>query len=405
MPGLFLLFLGVILMSKKNIKVQFFRQPRYFNDFQCMGGSCPVSCCTGWCVDWTEKEMEKLKNVECSEHLKELIDNSFGENGEKYMIKMDQKLRCPFLTEDNFCAIQRELGEEYLSYTCAVYPRNVLISGNTFMNYCHLSCYRILDTLCNNKDCMVLENYKCVNKRAGKADADNNEDLLKHPELKYRQQLFEFFYEIISDESRSLETSITLGAVAAQNLARSISSGAADLIPQRIASLANAIKDPKQVEKLENLKPNYAVKLGFAKRLNEIVLKSNLIDLISENGAIISDKYDEGISNFNDAFAEKPFALRNIALNLLLELKMPFRVKDIGIFENYCYYIAAIASVKFVAAVSYNIQKSNPEKMFKRTAAYISRFFAHNDENVKPIVDLFKELNCMSPAYIALIVK
>lgn len=395
-------------MSANKIKAQFYRQPRYFNDFQCIGGSCPMSCCLVWSVDWSKEEVEKLKNAECSERLKTLVENSFGAVPDapgKFRIIMDSKKRCPFLTEDNFCSIQRELGAEYLSYTCTVYPRNALLSENTVMNYCNLSCYRVLDTLCNDKDCMVLENYKSVNKKAERAYVDNNDDLLKHPELKYRHRLFEFFYEIIFDESRSVETSVTLGAVAAQNLAKGISAGNVNQIPERTASLTKALKDPKQIEKLENLKPNYAVKLGFAKRLNDIVLKSNMINLVSENDVIIADKYDEGIRNFNAAFADRPFALRNIALNLLLELKMPFRMKDAGIFENYCYYAAAIASVKLAAAVSYNIQSSNPEKIFKSTAAYISRFFSHNDGNVKLIVDLFKELNCMSPAYIALIVK
>ncbi len=395
-------------MSENKVKAQFFRRPRYFKDFQCMGGSCPMSCCLIWSVDWTEQEIERLKNAECSEHLRMLVENSFGEVTDapgKFRIIMDSKKRCPFLTEDNFCLIQRELGAEYLSYTCTVYPRNALFCGSTVMNYCNLSCYRVLDTLCNDKDCMILENYKPVHKKAGKVSMDSEADILSHPEFKYRHQLLEFFYEIISDESRSLETCVTLGAVAAQNLAKNISSGKINMIPENIASLKKALKDPKQTEKLEALKPNYSVKLWFAKKLNEIVLKTNMINLISENDLIIADKYDEGIRNFNAAFAERPFALRNIALNLLLELKMPFRIKDTGIFENYCYYAAAIASVKLSAAVSYNIQSLNPEKTFKSTVAYISRFFAHNDGNVKLIVDLFKELNCMSPAYIALIVK
>ncbi len=397
-----------------------------------------MSCCVMWDVYWTEPEIEKLKNAECSEQLRNLVDNSFRPIENKpgmFRIIMDSKKRCPFLTDDDFCSIQRELGEEYLSNVCTIYPRSSFLSENTAANYCYLSCYKVLDTLCNDKDCMMLENYDRVSKKVEKVSFDSKADILIRPELRYRNQISEFFYEIISDESRSLETSVTLGAVAAQDLAKCASAGGADLIPERIAFLKKILKDPKQTEKLENLKPNYAVKLGFAKKIDDIVLKSKMINLLSGNGALIADKYDEGMRKFNAAFAERPFALRNIALNLLLELNMPFRSRDYSIFENYCYYAAAIASVKLTAAavfinnndsqvevtpvvtgsgktaeavrdikISFKIT-TDPEHDFKASLAYIDRFFAHNNNNVKTILDMYKELNCMSPAYIALILK
>ena len=425
-------------MSGNKFNPSFFRQPRYYNDFQCIGGSCPVSCCVMWDVDWTEPEIEKLKNAECSEQLRNLADNSFRPIEDKpgiFRVIMDSKKRCTFLTNDNFCLIQRELGEEYLSNACMIYPRNSFLSENTVANYCYLSCYKILDTLCNDKDCMILENYNHVSKKTEKVSFDSKADILIRPELKYRNQLLEFFYEIISDESRSLETSVTLGAVAAQDLAKSVSSGGADLIPERIAFLKKMLKDPKQTEKLENLKPNYAVKLGFVKKLDDIVLKTNMIKLISENGALIAEKYDEGMRKFNAAFAERPFALRNIALNLLLELNMPFRSRDYSIFENYCYYAAAIAAVKLTAAAIFIKNKdsqaavtpvvtgsgkvaeavrdikisfkvaTDSEHKFKTSLACVDCLFAHNNDNVQTIIDMYNELNCMSPAYIALILK
>lgn len=393
-----------------------------------------MSCCLIWRVDWTRDEVEKLKNAECSDSLRELIDSSFKEYNDKYVIQMDEKKRCPFLTEDNFCSIQRELGEEYLSRTCTVYPRNARLSGNTILNYCNLSCYRIMDMLCTDKDCMILENYRPAIKKSEKVNMDKDVDIINHPELKYRHQLLEFFYEIISDSSYSLETAIVLGALAAQSLDKCIRSGKANSIPEVISKLSRQLKDPVQIKKLEEIKPNYSVKLGFAKELNEIVLKTNMIDSICEDGVLSADKYNEGMRKFYDYFADRPFAVRNIALNLLLELKMPFRSIEYGIFENYCYYAAAIAALKLTAAAVFiksseskstvnpvvsgkgtaaemvkNIKvvvrtKTNSELDFKASSAYISRYFAHDDFKVKQILDIFKKLNCMSPAYIALIV-
>lgn len=392
-------------MSGSNAAAQFYRQPRYYNDFSCIGGSCPMSCCLVWRIDWLKNEVEKLKNAECSDELRTLIDNSFvqdKDNSEVFVIKMDNKKRCPFLTEDNFCIIQRELGAEYLSHTCMVYPRNSRLSGNTVLNYCNLSCFRIMDMLCNESNCMILENYISKSKKICKVDIDKDVDIFNHPEFKYRQQLFEFFYEIISDDSHSVETSIILGALAAQSISKLIEKGAYDKIPESIPILKKQLKNPEQIKKLENINQNYAIKLGFASEISRLIIRSDMIKLISEeDGGISAAKYNDGMRKFRDDFADRPFALRNIALNLLLECKMPFRNNEYSLYENYCYFAAAFAAIKFVAA-SFYVSKGEYE--FKTSAAYISRAFAHNDLNVKQIIDIYNSFNCTSPAYIAIIV-
>ncbi|MCM1328811.1 MAG: flagellin lysine-N-methylase [Ruminococcus sp.] len=214
-------------MSEK-MKAQFLRQPRYYKDFSCIGGSCPMSCCVVWNIEWKKDEIEKVKSADCSRHLRELLDSSFlpfNGSEDRFVMKLDERKRCPFLTEDNFCAIQRELGAEYLSRTCSIYPRNSRLMGNAILSYCNLSCYRVMDMLCNDRYSAVLDNFRPTVKKSETVNIDTNIDAMNHPELKYRQQLFEFFYEIIADESRSVETSITLGALAAQTISKNIRSG------------------------------------------------------------------------------------------------------------------------------------------------------------------------------------
>lgn len=391
-------------MAGKKLTVQFFRRPRYYKDFSCIGGACPMSCCLVWKVRWSEEEIKKLNSAECSEKLKTLIDTSFIKTDEGCIVKMDENGRCPFLTEDNFCRIQREVGEGFLSNTCKMYPRSKMLYGNAVMTFCTLSCYRVMDILCSDKDCMVLENYIPVNNHFTSVNIDQELDIINHPELKYRHELFEFFYEIISDSSHSLETSVTLGALAAQSINKLIAGGAYDRISESLSVLRSQLDNPEQIRKLEELKPNYSVKLGFAVRLSDIIMQSDMLDKIYENGAVSIEKYCEGERLFREAFADRPFALRNIALNLLLELKMPFRDINISLYENYCYFAAALAAIKLVALAVY-LKVDDPELGFKSVSSYVSRSFAHNKFKIKKVIDLYKELNCMSPAYIALILK
>ncbi len=398
----------VIFMKNEKARARYLRQPAYYKDFSCIGGACPISCCLVWRVDWTAAEVEKLKNAECSEHLKSLIDSSFNkmENSEKYIVHMDEKNRCPFLTEDNFCSIQRELGEDYLSYTCKVYPRRSILSGGVMYRCCNLSCYHVVDTLCNDKDCMKLENILPKSSQAirEKAYKDKELDLINYPELRYRSDLFEFFYEILSDESVSIETSVILGALAAQKLSEYIGKGKADMIPDIIKALRGQLGNKEQLASIENIKPNYMHKMPFLFELNKLIIKSNLFDNVKSDGKFYLPKYIEGENAFNKYIEENPFVLRNIALNLWIEIKMPYRNDSMTLFENYGNYIAAIAAAKMLGACIFASGK-DPVKGFKAALAYVSRSFSHNENNVKIIDELIKKYNGVSPAYLAVLIK
>ena len=391
-------------MANGQLTLAYFRQPQFYRNFSCMGGECPNSCCINWRIDWTSDSVEKLRKAECSEELRKLIDTSFEPLNNGYTIKLGEKARCPFLTEDNFCAIQRELGEEYLSPTCTTYPRAGHVCGNVLLRTCYLSCYKVIDMICADEDAMVLENYRPRGENHGKVKFDEPSETKKHPELKYRSELFEFFYEIISDRSRSIETSIVLGALAAQKLTEYINAGKHDRIPEVIKALRPQINNTAQIAKLEQVKPNYSLKIGFLTKLLDTIMKSDILDCIYENGAVNVDKYIEGERIFKETFADRPYAMRNIALNLLIEMGMPFRNKDISLFDNYSYFVAAIAAIKLIAPVI-AVRGHSFEIGIKVVSSYLDRSFIHNDVKVGMVLDVLKEFHCTSPAYLAAIIK
>ena len=422
---------------KAKIKAQFIKQPRYYNEFSCTGGDCPMNCCFGWSVvEWKNAEVQKLRNADCSEKIRSLIDTSFvphykdkqpvkkfkiqlndnykdvkliedisfNENVESYKIKMNEKRSCSFLTEDNFCSIQLELGAEYLSRTCRVYPRRSVLVGNTIYMYCNLSCYHVVDLLCNEKDSMILENFENIGQKIENINIDNVNDVINHPELKYRRQLLDLFYDIISDDSHSLEASIVLGALAAHGLTKIINNGEYDKIPDFIKNIKKQLDDPKQTEKLESFKPKTEVRIGFARDFYKNIVRIDLSDIIKVDVNISVEKFLDGERKFNEAYSDRPFALRNIALNLMLDLKMPFRDVNVSLFENYCYFAAAVSVIKFAADVAYTSDKDR-DKAFKTLSAYVSRSFAHDDLKVKRIIELLNSYHCTSPAYLLLILK
>lgn len=95
-------------------------KPVYYEDFSCVAGECPDTCCAGWQIVIDEDSLEKYGEVQGSfgNRLRNSIDWMEG-----CFYQYDR--RCAFLNEADLCDIYRELGPEALCDTCRLYPRHV----------------------------------------------------------------------------------------------------------------------------------------------------------------------------------------------------------------------------------------------------------------------------------------
>lgn len=397
--------------SKKAVH---YEQPEFYGKFKCMGGSCPYSCCSGgWEIYWTQKEIDKVLKADCSDKLRELMESSFEINPRltntyNVIYKKNDKKDCPFLTEDRMCLIQRELGAEYLSNVCSVYPRRVLISGDRAIRTCGMSCYEALNIICGSEDSMKLV---CGNGKLEYTHNDSDAKIAMHPELKYRGLLFDFFYDIISDKQYSVEDGVILGAMAANSLSKCIEGKRYEHIPSLIEEFREAFKDPANLKAVSGIKSNLLYKAGVCAKIVDFAVNSNIMKrMYNEDGSVNADKYLGAERVFEEVCAYKPFMLRNIALNMLFECMMPFFSTDITLFENYCYYAATFAAIKMLgpAEVIFCADTGNnisPEVAFKCAVTFVSRNLFNSPNNIDIMLAVLKKFDCMSPAKLALLLK
>ena len=112
-------------------------QPQYVNPFKCDGSKCNAyCCCRGWNVFVDKDTYNQYSQLDSQEITSRLKFNS--DKGE-YVIELDGKA-CPFLNEKKLCRIQLEHGENFLSATCATYPRVTSDFGYFFERSLTLSC-------------------------------------------------------------------------------------------------------------------------------------------------------------------------------------------------------------------------------------------------------------------------
>lgn len=411
----------------------YFRQPAYYSDFKCIGGDCKFTCCSGWRIDWTEEEIEKIKkSPECSEELRALTEKVFEKynRGQEivYKIILNDKQQCPFHTEEGLCRIQKELGEDYLSYTCSIFPRRhrfaLDINTESYTNlyrFCNLSCPEIAKRVVSDPKAMNLTNVPVKENVSIEHPNMENDDICEeHPEFLFRTNMFEFFYSLISDKRYSLETAIINGAIAAGILTDIVKEKQYAAIPQALEEMREGFLKGNMFRELDNIKPDYNIKVGFVgKVIKDKIAKSTMNLLITPDGKLDLAKYMKGEKKLSQMFDGDDFWLRNIALNLLFELSVPLYSTQYTILESYSLFIMAIACIKFNAISSVSTDTPWVRLVFSDGysarfmgadrvwgfASVISRSLSQNLENAEKVISSLRDANLTTPGQLALLIK
>lgn len=128
-----------------------YTRPDYYEDFSCIGGACPDTCCAGWQIVIDESSLEKYKNKEGAfgNRLKNEID---WKEGVFHQYKGD----CCFLNEEHLCDIYAELGKEHLCQTCKMYPRYTEEFDGLREQFLCISCPVVADMLLGRKEKTLL---------------------------------------------------------------------------------------------------------------------------------------------------------------------------------------------------------------------------------------------------------
>jgi lysine-N-methylase len=118
-------------------------QPRSYHAFRCIGADCEDTCCVGWIVNVdkpTYEAYQRCDDPRIGPRLHELVTINTGHpsDDDYARIKLSGPA-CPFLSE-GLCSIQKELGENYLSFMCSAFPRVTNVVDDVLQRSLDLSC-------------------------------------------------------------------------------------------------------------------------------------------------------------------------------------------------------------------------------------------------------------------------
>ncbi len=114
------------------------RYPGYFEEFCCIAGACPDSCCKEWDVLVDEDTARMYRNLPGD--LGEAIRSHLQQDAEGNWYFTITDGRCPMWRSDGLCRIQAELDHDSLCGTCRDFPRLTHDYGNFVERGLELSC-------------------------------------------------------------------------------------------------------------------------------------------------------------------------------------------------------------------------------------------------------------------------
>ena len=96
-------------------------KPSYYDQFHCIAGSCPDSCCQEWDIQVDRHSAQRYLTLEgpLGDTLRRKLTPD--DDGNYFLAITDR--RCPMWRQDGLCQIQYELGEDGLCQVCQNYPR------------------------------------------------------------------------------------------------------------------------------------------------------------------------------------------------------------------------------------------------------------------------------------------
>ena len=342
-------------------------EPKLFGDFRCLGSDCPQNCCGRWGhIMWTSEEYANLASREMPEEMREKVRASFVEEQNPYLpeqkvfnIKLENSA-CPFLSANGLCSIQLKFGEDALSATCAVYPRVSVFNSAVLTRSCYSSCPEVLRILFTDKNALKVD-IRTVQLRGNEVvfkavSCEDERDFAENPALRFRNELFGLFYDILSNSEKSAEENLAIGSAAAKRL----SEISADEIPAALQALFGQLESG-------NLRGEGAV-------LDEQEAEKLLQEILGENAQ----------KQKSTDFSLPDFFFGNLALNLLFELKMPFYFAEQSISENFSLLCASFSLMKRFAL------SCGEEQLFTRLADF-SRTIIHDKNTAHAILDFLKK--------------
>lgn len=412
-------------------------QPDYYKDFKCIGSECRHNCCTGnWEIHVDKNTYKKYKNLsknhpfynELKDSLKIYDKDDFHKYAEFVRVEKNEtgKQGCTFQTKEGWCKIHAQLGEDYLGYTCKIYPRilNLVIFKDTvefFERSCNISCEEIANIFINKQDYLEYEifeeeygkNYIIDNLMAHLNNAVNEN---KREIIKYYSEIKSIVIAILQNREYDFEDRLILMALFCDKLNKFEQTDNIEEIPNYIEEFINAI-DNRLYDEILNIQARNDISYAFSFIILEVFLEKNnlkdneevfnkLYENIKKLNIETVDDYKNSIlvKNYKNFLKEKEIFLEHVFVNEVFIKMMPF-YKKYNMFENAQILISVYALYRLIISGILGDNEYISDEELVDITAYFGKLMLHSNMIVNMFMNTIKGTEMDSLSNMILLIK
>lgn len=401
--------------------------PQYMHDFKCIGSECPDTCCAGWRVDIDRDTYKKYRNCPNPE-LKNLLTKKVTRNRSNSSdmtyakIKLENNL-CPFLGEDKLCEIQKELGEAYLSYVCATYPRTANNVNGTMEVAATPSCPEVARLALLNPHKMEFdETWHEDGRIKPKRVINTHAVTASNSPIRYFWELRIFSIGLLQNRDYELWERLIILGLFYKKVQEYVDQKRNNEIVSLIASYMNLISRMAHKTYIQNLPHRDEVQFKllwelaqqrlvrgisnaiYLQRFKEFLQGMGLIGEVKKEQAI--EKYQEVYTSYYQPYMKnREYILENYLVNYVFKNLFPFG-NEAGLFDDYVMLVIHYALIKMhlIGLAGFYKEEFNEEHILSLIWSF-SRVVEHNPAYLRSIHDLLRANGFTTLAYMAILVK
>lgn len=396
-------------------------KPFYYDDFKCIGGKCIDNCCcNNWRIDIDKKTYKKYKKLKGE--IGKKINTNISKNRKNTNYLQCGKInlknsKCSLLSKDGLCTIHSELGENYLSNTCKIYPREIKKYGEIYERNLIISCPEVVRYIIKSK-----KNFSFNLEEEKLSDLDK--DYIVNN--KYSEELYNLLWdarsldmEIIQFKEIEIWKRISFLKMLCDKVQNIINEKQYDNYEAVLSDFRNQIISINVINSLDKIYVIPEVKIKFIQaslqaRVNQSSSSKKYYNLIREYNDLFDKDMDFKSNVENIIKKEEEFNIylkehKNILENLLIYLIYKYFMnalytKDLNAEVNNI--ILSYAMIKMLLLARYNKNnKELSEEDFVEVFYLFSREIEHNTIFLPNIYKDIKEAGYDTLAYMTILVR
>ncbi len=410
--------------------------PSYMKEFNCIGPACEDSCCLGWRVDLDKQtylKYDKIQNNTITPIAKKMVKRKHNQKSvDSYgTIKMNPNGSCPFLDEQNLCIIHKDLGEEYLSDTCALYPRYLRKIDGKYERSATMSCPEIARlSLLNPKGInfeQVEESEDIRIKLHSVFDTEGH--LFLNKPQRYFWDIRIFSISILQNRKYSLAERLILLGLFYKKIEVLQQNNQIKDIANLIEDMANSIEEKHLKDELKKVPTNTEIQMRLVKKMTEEKTKNgitnerykeclretllglgflddkNVISKEDEEIHLMLQKYEENYEKYLKPYLkEKEYILENYLVNEYFKSLMPFGVYN-SIWDSYIFLCMLYSMIKLHLIGMAGYHKGLTDDITIKLIQSFSKIVIHNNQYIQGMIKSLKDNEFDSFAFMAILVK